>query len=68
MADFFDQLPQRNIDFVLEQSGARAGASRSDVPLIKDQSLHAGVSQMNRHQCPGYPAADDDCVTRNIAL
>ena len=68
MADFFDQLPQRNIDFVLEQSGARAGAARSNVPLIDQQSLDSRFRQMNGHQRPGDPAADNDRVTRNIAL
>ena len=67
-SDFFDQLAQGDIYFVLQQAGARAGASRSNVPLIKDESFHAGFSQMNRHQCPGYSTAYDDRVTRNIAL
>jgi hypothetical protein len=52
--------------FVLQQAGARAGASRSDVPLIKSESFHAGFSQMNRHQCPCYATVDDDRVTRNL--
>ena len=55
-------------NFVLKQSGARARAARSDVPLIDQQSLRSRFRQMNGHQRPGDPAADNDRVTRNIAL
>jgi hypothetical protein len=69
----FDLMPTgtpraRYIYFVLQQRGTCTGTSCSDIPLIKDESLHAGFSQMNRYQCPGYSTADDDRVTRNIAL
>jgi hypothetical protein len=67
-ADLFDQVTQGNINFVLEQGGTRAGASRSDVPLIKDNGLHSGFGQVNGHQGAGDPATDNDRVTRNIAL
>jgi hypothetical protein len=67
-ADLFDQVTQGNINFVLEQGGTRAGAARSDVPLIKDNGLHSGFGQVNGHQSPGYPTTDDNRITRNIAL
>ena len=67
-ADFLDQLAQRNINFVLEQRGARARTAGSDVALVDKQRLHAGFRQMHRHQRPGDPATDDDRVAGCIAL
>ena len=67
-ADLFAQVTEWNINLILEQSGARAGAARSDVPLIKDNGLHSGFGQVNGHQGAGDPATDNDRVTRNIAL
>src|ERR1019366_10727225 len=54
-ADFFDQVTQGNINFVLKQGRTGAGASRSDVPLINDNGLHSGFGQVNGHESPGNP-------------
>ena len=67
-ADFFDQGTQGNINFVLEQGGTRAGASRSDVQLIKDNGLHSGFGQVNGHESPGNPTANNNRVTRHVTL
>jgi hypothetical protein len=48
------------------QSGC--DTARADIPLVKDESLHARFSQVNRRQRPGCSTTNDDRVTGNIAL